>query len=236
MQRTLKCLMVVCISLMSLSLNMPAQSSNTECPTVMVDCPTQLIRPDEPFTVSARINGADPNLGLNYQWSVVGGTIISGQGTPSITVKSSRPDCQALTATVEVSGLNPSCQDSASCSMIPGSPPVSRKFDEYSDISFDDEKGHLERFAAQLKNEPDSQGYIVFSGGVRANDRASQRQAKRARNYLINTNGIEAARIFAVKGSAHDAITIELWIAPQGAPAPPDFVSTLPPCPRNKGY
>ncbi len=108
---------------------------------------------------------------------------------------------------------------------------MSRKFDEYGDISFDDEKGRLDKFAAQLKNEPDSQGHIVFYNGVRANNRASQRQAKRGRAYLINTDGIDAKRIFAVKGGERDAMTIELWISPQGAPVPPDFVSPLPQCP-----
>lgn len=235
MRRIFK-LTVIGISLMSLNMSAPTPSGRTQCPTITIECATELIEPNKPFKVTVNVDGADPKLSLSYNWSTSAGTIVSGQGTPAIIIQNPLPHCQTTTATVEVAGLDSSCQRTASCTTTIYGIPVSRKFDEYEAIGFKDEKARLEKFAAQLRTEPGSTGYIVFHQGRRANAGQAVRRAERAKIYLVNTVEIDSARILTVDGGERDAMMIELWIAPQGAPAPPDFVSTLPKCPQYQGY
>ena len=67
-----------------------------------------------------------------------------------------------------------------------------RKFDEYGNIGFNDEKARLDNYAIQLQNEPGAQGYIIAYGGLR--EVKDQARADRAKNYLVNTRGIDAGR------------------------------------------
>ncbi len=220
MRRTFKCLAMICFSLLSLSMGAPPRSLSTECPTVTVDCPTQLITPGEIATVTANVAGAAPNLKLDYAWSISTGSIIAGQGTQTITVDTTGTDRQTLTATVEVGGLDFSCQKTASCSFTNYHIPVSRRFDKYGDLAFADEKKRLDNFAGQLKNEPESQAYIIAYGKQGARTGEAQARADRARQYLIDKPGIEAERIVTVDGGIHVRFTLELWITPQGGRPP----------------
>lgn len=160
MRPAFNCLAVVCFSLLSLATAAHAQSAKTECPTITVDCPAQIIKPGEPATVTANIAAADSTANLTYSWTISAGTITAGQGTPTITVDTTGTAGQTLTATVDVGGLDSSCQRAASCSfryeML-----VSRRFDKYGDLAFVDEKKRLDYFAERLKDESDAQGYIL---------------------------------------------------------------------------
>jgi hypothetical protein len=207
----------------------PSQTHVAECPTITVECPTDLSELGETITVTATLTGAGSSSNPTYNWNVSAGTIVGGQGTPTVTVKL---DCQTMTATLEVGGLDPSCQNRASCSLIIERPPVARKFDQYGDIAFKDEKARLDRFAAQLKNEAGSSGYIVFYDGSSANAGKAERRASRSKIYLINTVGIDNDRILTVDGGGgRKELALELWIAPQGAVPPPDNTKALPKCP-----
>jgi hypothetical protein len=220
MRRSFNYLAVICFSLLSLSMDAPLQSPATECPTVMVDCPTSCYKPGQPFTVTASVTGADPKKTLSYNWSVSSGTINSGQGTPSITLIQST-DCQVMTATVEVTGLDSSCQNTASCSTTTDCCwTVSRKFDKYGDLAFADEKKRLDNFAQQLKNEPDSQAYIIVYGKQSARTGEAQSRADRAKQYLTDKLGIKAERILTIDGGTHVRFALELWITPQGGRPP----------------
>ncbi len=74
-----------------------------------------------------------------------------------------------------------------------------RKFDEYSNLPFSDEKARLDNFAIYLqKDEPTFKGYIVVYAGQRVRSGTAQVRAKRARDYLIKVRGIEAARIATI--------------------------------------
>jgi len=221
MRRAYKCLAVVCFSLMGLSMSAFAQPSNTQCPTVQVDCPTDCHKSGEPFTVTASVTGADPKKNLSYNWSVSRGVIKDGQGTPSITI-TEESGCEIVTATVEVTGLDSECPNTASCTTIThccfG---VSRPFDKFGDLAFADEKKRLDYFAEQLEKETDSQAHIIVYG-KRGAPRAGEAQARadRAKEYLVNKRGISAERITTVDGGVRERLKIELWIGPQGARPP----------------
>jgi hypothetical protein len=218
-----------CVSFSSTTVTVNECDCVPLCPTITVDCPTALVELGTPATVTANVSGGPPSMSVTYNWSVSSGTISGGQGTPSITVDTTGAGGQTITATVEIGGLAPECQRTASCTFTVGQPLVARKFDEYGDIRFNDEKARLDNFAIQLQNEPGSQGYIVVYAARTGPAGQAQARADRAKDYLVNTRGIDAARITTIDGGCREDLTVELWIAPQGAPAVvADTASTVP--------
>ncbi|HYJ88673.1 MAG TPA: hypothetical protein VEW46_21585 [Pyrinomonadaceae bacterium] len=198
------------------------------CPTVSVSCPSQ-VDPGTPITFTASLSG-DANV--TYNWTVSAGTISSGQGTSSITVDTAGLGGQTVTATLELGGLDPACSRTASCSTtVTAPPPPARKFDEYGDIRFNDEKARLDNFAIQLQNDPGAQGYILAYGNCAG---AAQARADRAKDYLVNTRGIDAGRLVTIDGGCRADLTVELWIVPPGATAPAASTDVISPCPECK--
>jgi ketosteroid isomerase-like protein len=90
-------------------------------PALSVSCPAEVACGQSlPFTLNMSRGSSYEKL--TYAWTVTGGKIISGQGTTSITV---HPDDRAtlVTSTVEVGGLDPAFNRTASCSVTPICPP-----------------------------------------------------------------------------------------------------------------
>jgi len=199
------------------------------CPTVSVSCPAD-VDLGAPITFTA--SGAG-DMNVTYNWSVSAGTISSGQGTSSITVDSTSLGGQTVTATVELGGLDPSCSRTASCSTSVKAPnPPAVKFDEYGNIKFNDEKARLDNYAIQLQNQPGSQGYIIAYGSCEGE---AQARADRAKDYLVNTRGIDAGRLVTIDGGCMSELKVELWIVPTGATAPAASTdNAVSPCPACK--
>lgn len=204
------------------------------CPTIEISCPTDLVTAGTPATVSVNVSGGG-NYNATYNWTVSAGTISSGQGTPSITIDTTGLEGQNVTATVELGGLPPACERIRSCSFsVQGRPvvPENRKFDEYADLRFNDEKARLDNFAIQLQQEPGTQGYYVIFGSCEGE--ADQRSS-RAVDYLVNNRGIDRSRISVVNGGCREQLTVELWLHPTGAPeVAPSNSATVSPCPECK--
>jgi len=186
-----------------------------------------------PITFTATYTQGTPVASPTYNWTVSGGMITSGQGTDTITVDTKGTAGTTITATVELGGLDPSCTRTASASTpIEGPPPVSRKFDEYGNIRFNDEKARLDNFAIQLQNEPTAQGYIIGYGTC---DAEGQTRANRAKDYLVNTRGIDGGRLVVVDGGCMPELKVELWVAPSGATPPSaETAGAVSPCPECK--
>jgi hypothetical protein len=196
------------------------------CPTVSVSCPSD-VQPGSPITFTSSVSSDQT---VTYNWSVSAGTISSGQGTSSITVDTTGLGGQTVTATLELGGLDPACSRTASCSTAVTAPPAPpTKFDEYGNITFNDEKARLDNYAIQLQNQPGSQGYIIAYGSCEGE---AQARADRAKDYLVNTRGIDAGRLVTIDGGCRSALTVELWIVPQGTTAPAaSATDTISPCP-----
>jgi hypothetical protein len=202
------------------------------CPAPTVSCPDR-VEQGTPITFTAGGNlNATPAIS-GYNWTVSAGTITSGQGTPSITVSTDGLAGQSVTATVELAGVDPSCPRTASCTaQVPPPPVKARLFDEYGNIRFNDEKARLDNYAIQLQNEPTSQGYIIAFGSC---DAEGQTRGNRAKDYLVNTRGIDASRLVVVDGGCMPELKVQLWIVPQGATPPtPDTTGAVSPCPDCK--
>lgn len=196
------------------------------CPQISLNCPEQ-VDAGQSATLTATVSGGDPNVTPSFSWTVTGGTITSGQGTPTITVDTAGVT-GSFTATATVGGYDPTCPNTASCTVnIPvAEVRTARKFDEFGNISNDDAKARLDTFAVELQNDPTSTATIITYGGRRATTNQAQRRADFARDYLVNQRGIDAARITTVDGGFREEASTELYIVPTGAqqPAPSNTI------------
>jgi hypothetical protein len=223
-----------CISFSSTSVTIANCSDcvpDVVCPQISSSCP-DAVDQGQPITFTASVGPGTPPA-TSYNWTVSAGTITSGQGTTSITVSTDNIGGQSVTATLEVGGVDPSCGRTTSCTTAvrtPARPP--RKFDEYGNIRFNDEKARLDNFAVQLQQEPGATGYIIGYGSC---DAEGQARASRAKDYLVNTRGVDAGRIMVVDGGCLPELQVQLWIAPQGATPPTgDAAGVISPCPECK--
>lgn len=168
------------------------------------------------------------NMALNYTWTVspASARIVSGAGTPTITVDTTGMGRQSVTAilVVDDGSGDRACRQvaQAATSIVPLPAPLvqSRKFDEFPSITFDDDKARLDNLAIELQNAPAARGYIIVYGGSRSRPGQADRLGERARSYLTARRGIDAGRLTVVNGGYRDTDYFELYIVPQGAQLP----------------
>jgi len=193
----------------------PCPPPKSVCPSVQVSCP-QYVTIDQPLTFTSNVTGGT-NVGTAiYNWIVSAGTIIEGQGTPTIKVDTTGLAGQTVRATLSMGGYPLDCSDSCAV-QIPIPEAKCRKFDEFPNISRNDEKARLDNFVIELQNDPTSTAYVAVSPGRSNKSSDVQRHTTRIVEYLVNSRGIDARRIVTLVGQAKDELFVELWVCPQGA-------------------
>jgi PKD-like domain len=195
----------------------PPPPAQPVCPNVTVSCP-DAANENAPATFTATISGGSPGITPSYNWTVSAGKIISGQGTPNITVDTAGLAGQTVRANLDVGGFGMRCPASCATSLPIVNKP--RKFDEYYDIVRNDEKARLDNYAIQLQSEPGSQAYVIVYASRRAKGKDAQTRGQRISDYLVNTRGIDSHRVVITNGPAREDWLFELWVVPEGAPPP----------------
>src|SRR5215510_2580827 len=197
----------------------PCVAVQPVCPAIEISCPTTVAL-DQPLTFTSRYSGGVPaNVTPVYNWTVSAGTIIAGQGTESIKVDTAGLGGQTVRASLSIGGYNLEC--SADCAVTIPLPKLSnRKFDEFPDISRNDEKARLDNFAIELQNDPTATAYVIVYPGRSSKRGEVQYHASRVVDYLVNSRGLDQKRIVTLVGPARDGLFVELWITPQGATPP----------------
>jgi hypothetical protein len=94
------------------------------------------------------------------------------------------------------------------------------KFAEYSHISPARERKQLGGFAKLLRRFISTQGHIIAYAGKRAHPGEAERLLKRAKTYLVNNRGINAARLITIDGGYRERWTVELYLVPPGVTPP----------------
>ena len=189
------------------------------CPNVAVSCPDTVVL-GEPVTFTSSLTGGSGNVAPIYNWTVSAGRIIDGQGTSSIRVDTTGLAGQTLTATLSMGGYGLDC--SSSCPVQFPVPVECKRFDEFPDISRNDEKARLDNYAIEL-NDPTLLAYVIVYPGQRGRPGDTQRHITRIVDYLVNSRGVSSQRIVTLVGPARDELIVELWTCPQGA-KPPSLV------------
>lgn len=109
----------------------------------------------------------------------------------------------------------------------------SRKFDEYGDLSAEEEKTRLDKLAAALDAEPeDTKAFVIAYAGRDGRAGEAIKRADRAKQTLIDKSGYNSynTRTNTLDCGRREAPSTELWITPAGA-SPPRCTPTLDPAP-----
>ncbi len=93
-----------------------AGNAQVKCPVIKLSSPG-IVKEGEPGSFTAIVSGGEQNVSYTYNWSVSSGTISSGQSTSSITVDTKGLGGQSCTATLDLGGVDRSCQSYASATM-----------------------------------------------------------------------------------------------------------------------
>lgn len=165
----------------------------------------------------ANIQGGDPSVSPAFKWSVSGGKITGGQGTSEVSVYAKGNNL--VTVTVEVIGYYASCPNKAAYSRVVDRV-MPRKFDEYGNLKFTEERSRLDQFARSLEKEPNGKGYIMVYDATDALRAEACKRGEKARNYLIKERGFQEEQIVVVNGGYREKRSVQLFIAPDGALPP----------------
>lgn len=189
------------------------------CPNVEIVCPTN-IGIDQPLTFTSRATGGTPSITPVYNWTVSAGTIIEGQGTNTIKVSTTGLAGETVRASLSMGGYG-SLLCSADCGVSIPLPKISaRRFDEYADISRNDEKARLDNYMIELQNDPTATAHVVVYPSRNGKRGEVQLHFARVVEYLVHSRGLDQHRIVTLVGSPRERLSVELWITPQGATPP----------------
>lgn len=225
----------------------PAQNTAPKSP-----CPRELAV-GAPFTINEgdpltfAVEGPDTSslsLRLKYEWTISPPSVrlISGAGTPSITVETAKMNGKRITVNLAVEGMPQEfpCRVTADASTMVVAPRTTappHKFAEFPSTDFNRDKEQLDRLATFLSNSPEAGAYLIAYGGRTSRPEQANRLGARARNYLLKSSvisGIDPNWVAAVNGGRRERETYEIWIVPRGA-QPPQPTPTIRPAPgKNK--
>ncbi len=165
---------------------------------------------------------------LNYAWRVspANARIISGAGTPTITVDSTGLAGERITAALVVDdgSADTVCRQTAQASTFV--PPhekraiEGREFDTCTNCTFDDQKARLDNLAIELQSDPTTATYIFAYSGRTSPIGQADRLLARSRDYLVSQRGIDASRIILSNGGFREEDAVEIWLVPRGATPP----------------
>ncbi len=185
------------------------------CPTLSVTGPSDVTMAGATMTFTANASGGSSS-DFTYNWTVSQGEIISGQGTPVITVQTT-PEMQGqnVTATVTLGG-DCSCDrsDSETAAIAPTRAPDT--VDQFGPLPNDEVKARVDNFYISLNNNPDAQGYIINYGTDRQ-IAARERQIRDA----IRVGRYDPSRVTFVRGGDRgNGIETVFYLVPAGVEPP----------------
>ena len=197
------------------------------CPNVSVSSPDFVAQGRE-IKFVASVASAIP--GIIYNWTVSNGTIVSGNGTSTITVDSSSVGEGSITATVSLGGVDPVCAGTtarSTTSVHLHDPRSVRLFSEFGYIDYMEEEARLDRFADELLKNPANKGIVIVYGHCLG---LSEWYAENAKSHLVTQRGIQSDRIVTIDGGCREEKLIQLWVVPPGAAFPSPNTRGIIPC------
>lgn len=188
------------------------------CANLSVTGPAGITAPGDTMTFTANVSGGSQTVS-NYNWTVTSGTIESGQGTPSITVRTDASNAGGnVTASVDI-GPGPAdcgCQTTASETAPVAAREEANLIDQFGKLPNDEIRGRLDTFFAELQNNPNNQGYIINYG----TDREIAAREKLITNH-ITFRQFDRSRITLVRGGdTGEGSNTKLYRIPPGAGNP----------------
>ncbi len=148
------------------------------------------------------------------KWSVTGGEIVEGQGTPTIQVQTDET-AEALTARVEISDVYPQ-PVLVSGTLKFDQWPLAENIDEFDFSTQGYVKMKLDGFFVELNNNPDNQGHVVIFPKTER-QRATIERIVRTH---IKWRKFDNSRLTIVRGMDSSQSAVQFWLVPPGATLP----------------
>jgi hypothetical protein len=195
-----------------------------------IECPQNRVIAGEQVTITARFeNGHTGDKYLpGYSWSVSMGSIVSGQGTSSITIVAGKDESGSLNVFLHRTFKEahyPGVQSEATCTVDVAASPTPRMIDEFRTGGTNCEEGfaRLDSFFAELSNNPGDQGLIVIYGDEGSSVAAKSRERQLRNHFKWRKFPID--RVTILRGVATPQGTTQFWMVPPGAEIPDIEVS-----------
>jgi len=182
-------------------------------PQVVLDyrCPTYIFPGNTPIVMRAEIIGAKELLDeqqakrILFKWELSDGKLLNGQGTGKVTVDTSgfaKSKISCIDVKLQVEGAPPYMEREKTCKLrIDPKCDAPILFDEYSEASGREDRQHLDRLAAYLKDAgPDVTTYIMSYAGRSACHYEAEWRADQVRKYLVERGKVQNDHIIAVDG------------------------------------
>lgn len=211
--------MLICAALLNLIVfNAIAQTPKNDCacPVVKIIEPSQVLMSGEAATFTAVVSGYQGKI--NYNWTVTAGTIVEGQGTPSIKVDTTGLEGANITATLTIVGnWCPVCDNTTvSAIAVVESIPKPVLIEKFTRPNCEYVLMQMDNYMTHLQNDPSSVGYVIIYG-----KRGAVSFAEREMRNWTKTRNFDATRIVFTRGGGNNQkAEIELWLLPPGAEPP----------------
>lgn len=171
-----------------------------------------------PFLILTNRPNVKVLKGIVFKWSVSQALIISQQGTRNIVFNPAvKSGVSEIKVNVQAEGGPPELHYEKSCVLRVNSDcSLAPMLAQYSSVSQDEEREHLDRLAQHLKAGPsESIAYLISYAGERACIYESEWRAKRARRYLIENHSISASRVVTVEAGFRKNWMVEIYVQPR---------------------
>lgn len=193
-----------------------ALSDAVVCPKINVAASGFQHDRKKPLSFSVSIKGDDPRVDLTHRWKTSAGNIVKGQGSSIIEVDLSETDDTRISASVQIEGLAPECNNYDFASTEVGKFPYL-----YSEIQYNYSylAALIDGLYLDINNDPALRGHLIFYGPrVGSRNEVATRIAE-ARKYLV-FRGFDTTRLTIVHGGYREVNTVELFLVPDGVDDP----------------
>jgi hypothetical protein len=197
-----------------LCLAVQAQSVANLCPEITVIGPSRFTTAGDLMTFKASIgNGQAGKLG--YDWTVTAGAIESGQGTATISVRTTKDMGESnVTATVKVTGLSAECSQNAWEIAGVAPPPIACYFSyTINRANIGNNLFLLDNFLSELTNYPELHGLVSIKLNERESRALKLSFINRVYNFLVMRKTPLSRITFAVKKGPVET-EAEFWAVP----------------------
>jgi hypothetical protein len=191
----------------------------SSCPTISVIGPAEVPKPNEPLIFTATVSKEAEKYNPKYNWKVVNGEIIEGQGILQTKVLWKRMCEASLTVTFQVFGLPETCpnSDSETASVSCHSPAV--RIDEFSLSASQTDNARLDNLVEELLKDPTAMAYIIEKFKRTTSATAIRRKIQKITDYLVKEKKVDKER-FVISPYLTDQNLTQFWIVPAGTGPP----------------
>jgi len=192
------------------------KSDTVVCPEINVAADGFRQDRKKPLIFSVSMKGDDPNRKPSFYWKTSAGIISKGQGTNSVAIDLATTEATRVTASVQIGGLNPECNNFDSGTTEVGMFPYL-----YSEIRYNYSylAALLDGLYLELNNDPQLRGLVIFYGPRVGTRREVISRMNAARQYL-GFRHFDVTRVVIQHGGFREEEAVELYMVPSGIDLP----------------